>query len=202
MNRVLQQKFGSTDSLLLAHAQSRQAEAWNRLVRLYGPLVDYWLRAAGLQPADRADVFQEVFQAVATRLGEFRLERPGDTFRGWMRTITGSKIADHFRRVRKSPPAVGGAEAHRRFAELASPSPPEDGPSSEALETGELSRQALAIAQESFEPQSWRAFWRTAIDGLSAVEVAAELKMKPEAVRQAKSRVLRRLKQDFGHLLD
>jgi DNA-binding HxlR family transcriptional regulator len=45
-------------------------------------------------------------------------------------------------------------------------------------------------------------FWRTAIEGGSPVDVAADLGVSPAAVRMARSRVLRRLKEAFGELSD
>lgn len=61
---------GSTSSSLLVRVKARDQEAWTRLVRLYGPLVDFWLRRAGLQSADAHDVLQDVFQAVARQIGQ------------------------------------------------------------------------------------------------------------------------------------
>src|SRR5262249_14847420 len=72
---------------LLQRARARQPAAWERLVALYAPLVLHWCRRAGLGDADAADVFQEVFRSVSEHLNEFRRDRPGDTFRGWLRTI-------------------------------------------------------------------------------------------------------------------
>ena len=61
----------------------------------------------------------------------------------------------------------------------------------------------LAIQLKAdFSDRVWQAFWRTAIDGVSAREVADELKMTPHAVRQAKARVLRRLRDTLGELPD
>ena len=59
------ESIGSTSSSLLVRVKARDQEAWGRLVRLYGPLVAFWIRRAGLQDADARDVFQEVFAAVA-----------------------------------------------------------------------------------------------------------------------------------------
>jgi RNA polymerase sigma-70 factor (ECF subfamily) len=56
--------------------------------------------------------------------------------------------------------------------------------------------------RSEFEEHTWRAFWRVAVDGQPAPEVAAELGMKPNAVRTAKSRVLRRLREELGDLVD
>ncbi len=54
----------------------------------------HWCRRWQAPEADAADIFQEVFQSVAMNLGGFRKERDGDTFRGWLRTITRNKVID------------------------------------------------------------------------------------------------------------
>jgi hypothetical protein len=59
-----------TSSRLLARLRARDAEAWDRLAELYGPLVFYWCRRFGLQDQGAADVLQEVFsESVASLLG-------------------------------------------------------------------------------------------------------------------------------------
>ena len=71
----------SIASSLLLRLKAQDAEAWKRLVRLYGPVVYGWCRRAGLRAEDAEDVGQEVFQAVARNIGSFRRERPGDPCR-------------------------------------------------------------------------------------------------------------------------
>ena len=61
-----------------------------------------------------------------------------------------------------------------------------------------LVRRALGLLRTDFEENTWRAFWRTAVDGLPAAEVADELNMSSAAVRKAKSRVLQRLREELG----
>jgi RNA polymerase sigma-70 factor (ECF subfamily) len=51
-----------------------------------------------------------------------------------------------------------------------------------------------------FEPRTWQAFWKTAVDGRPVKDVADELGMSPGAVRVAKSRVLHRLRDELGDL--
>src|SRR5215207_5403568 len=96
----------ATSPSLLLRVQSDQPGAWERLVDLYAPLVYHWCRRARLGPEDTADVFQEVFRAVARTIATFHRDRTGDTFRGWLRTITRNKIRDHFRRLEEQPRAV------------------------------------------------------------------------------------------------
>ena len=50
--------------------------------------------------------------------------------------------------------------------------------------------------------RTWQAFWRTAVEGQAPKNVAAELGVRPDAVRMAKSRVLRRLRDELPDLAD
>ena len=59
----------STSVSLIARLRDQDGDAWQRLVKLYGPLVYRWCREAGLQASDATDVGQEVFGAVATSSG-------------------------------------------------------------------------------------------------------------------------------------
>ena len=189
-----------TSRSLLDRARAADAAAWGRLVALYGPLVLHWCRRRGLQDEDAADVFQEVFQAVAANLGRFRKERPGDTFRGWLRTITSSKVQDHFRRRAREPGGVGGSAALTRLAQVPAP-PPDDEAAVEERAERRLFHRALAAIVGEFEERTWSAFWRTAVEGRPPKDVAAELAMSPGAVRVAKSRVLQRLREELGERL-
>lgn len=185
---------------LLDRARAREPAAWDRMVVLYAPLVMGWCRGWGLRDDDAADVFQEVFQAVAANLGTFRRSRAGDSFRGWLRTITRNKIHDLYRRREREPPGVGGSEARHFLAQLPQEAAPEEVSSSGAID-GALLHRALDLIRDEFEPRTWAAFWQTAVEGRATVDVAADLGMSPGAVRVAKSRVLHRLRADLGELL-
>jgi RNA polymerase sigma-70 factor (ECF subfamily) len=137
-----------------------------------------------------------VFKAVATGLDGFRRDRPGDTFRGWLRGITRYKILDHIRRRAGDVEAQGGSEALKQLHQLAEQELPEDTED----DLGGLYRRALELVRGEFEPRTWEAFWRSAVDGQSPAEIAAALGVTPAAVRKAKSRVLHRLRQEVGDL--
>jgi RNA polymerase sigma-70 factor (ECF subfamily) len=64
-----------------------------------------------------------------------------------------------------------------------------------------LYHRALSQVRSQFEERTWTTFWRVAVEGRSPAEVAAQMGMTPTAVRQAKSRVLRRLKEELGELI-
>jgi RNA polymerase sigma-70 factor (ECF subfamily) len=190
----------ATSRSLLERLKADDAVAWDRLVGLYAPLVFRWCRRWDLPEQDLADIFQDVFQAVAAHLASFRKEREGDTFRGWLRTITRNKVRDHFRKLGREPGGVGGTEAQIRLAELpADPSPDEDDSAEERADHGLFAR-ALDLIRSEFEERTWQAFWLTAVEGRAPKDVALEFGISPGAVRVAKSRVLRRLREELGEL--
>jgi RNA polymerase sigma-70 factor (ECF subfamily) len=192
----------ATSRSLLELARENDAAAWERLVSLYAPLVFHWCRRWDLQEQDTADIFQEVFQAVAMHLAGFRKTQPGDTFRGWLRTITRNKIHDFFRRRGRQPRCVGGPDAQQRLAQLPAPQESEEDSGSEEVEDRRLFLRALNLIRGEFEERTWQAFWRTTVDGQTSRQAAAELAMTSGAVRVAKSRVLQRLREELGDLLE
>jgi RNA polymerase sigma-70 factor (ECF subfamily) len=148
------------------------------------------------------DVTQEVFAAAAANLNRFHHDQPGDTFRGWLRAITYTQILLHFRRNQGRPRAEGGSDAWGQLQSLADPvAEQSDAAGDESVELSQLYRRALEQVRSAFEERTWQAFWLTAIEDRSPVELADRLGMSPAAIRQAKSRVLRRLKQEMGELL-
>jgi RNA polymerase sigma-70 factor (ECF subfamily) len=186
----------------LDQLRARDQAAWRRFERLFGPVVDDWVRYCGLQPADAADVRQNVFMAVDRGIGSFRRARPEDSFRGWLWTITRHEIGQHFRRRRGTPLAEGGTAAQQRLAEL--PDEPPDSSDSEkrADATSGLVRRAAELVRAEFEPRTWQAFWRTTVDGKPAAAVAEELGMTVAAVWKANSRVKKRIREELEGLLE
>ena len=190
----------STASSLLIRIKARDPQAWRRLADLYGPLVYHWCRSDGLQAEDAADVFQEVFAAVSKAVDGYLHGRNGGTFRGWLWTITRNKIRDHHRARAQRVTAAGGTHAQQRLAEVPEPSD-ESIDTTHVNETASLFHRALDFVRGEFEERTWRAFWRAVVEGHSTAEIAADMGITANAVRQAKSRVLRRLRQELGDVV-
>ena len=186
----------STSSSLLKRVKANDAEAWHRLLDLYSPLVYSWCRRSGMKADAAADVLQEVFQAVFSNIAGFRHDRPGDTFRGWLRIITSNKIRDHFWQRRHEAEARGGTDAYQRFLELAQKD--HDATGSRPLD--DVFRRALDVIRAEFEDRTWRAFWQATVQERPTSEIAEELDISQAAVRQAKSRVLRRLRRELADM--
>jgi len=192
----------ATSASLLLRISARDNVAWQRLVDLYSPLVLSWCRRHGLCWDDSSDVLQEVFAAVAANIAGFRHERPGDTFRGWLRVIARNKIREHRRKQGNQPQAAGGTAAQVRMEDLPDEEMQELDASSDQADRSQLFHRGLELIRGEFEDRTWQAFWLVTVENRPAAEVGDLLQMSPEAVRQAKFRVLRRLRREMGELLE
>jgi RNA polymerase sigma-70 factor (ECF subfamily) len=193
-------KGDQTSSTLLQRIRNTEPVAWERFVELYGPLVYHWCRQSGLQEADAADVGQDVFRAVFRAIANYRHDRPGDSFRVWLRTITRNKVKD-FVRKRARVEAVGGTTANEILKGL--PADPEtDEPSDNTDEVAILYRRAIEMILSGFQEATRQAFLRVVLNSQDPVDVARDLGLSVNAVYLAKSRVKKRLREEFAELLD
>jgi RNA polymerase sigma-70 factor (ECF subfamily) len=189
-----------TSASLLDRLAGAPTEAdWRRLHELYRPLLEGWVLRAGVPRADAEDLIQEVLLAVVRQVGGF--EHRGDgAFRGWLRTILARRITDYLRRQAVRPAAPGGSDLARRLEELASPASELSRLWDHEHDT-HVARQALRVVQADFAPATWQAFRRQVVDGLPAAQAAVEAGITLNAALLAKSRVLKRLRQEVAGLL-
>jgi RNA polymerase sigma-70 factor, ECF subfamily len=190
---------GSTSSTLLGRLLQGDGDAWDRMVKLYYPLVYGWCRQRVGQAEDTRDVVQEVFAAVAWGLRNFRRDRQGDSFRGWMRGIARHKVQEYWRRHGPQDQPAGGTDAIRRLAAIPDWNDNEDDPPGDKAR---LVQKALEQIRHEFGDQVWQAFWRSAALGHVPADIAADLGVTRNAVFKAKARVLARLREQLGDLLE
>lgn len=190
----------TTSHSLVRRAQKAEPVAWEKLTRLYSPVVYGWARGAGLQPDDASDVMQDVFHTLTSRLNQFERRNDDDSFRGWLYSVTRNKIRDYFRTHRDKALAFGGTDAQEMFRELAE-TPPDANSSDGISELHGVRRRALELTSGEFESRTWQAFWRTAVEGDSPNDVASDLGISVWAVYKARSRVLTKLRAEFEDLL-
>jgi RNA polymerase sigma-70 factor (ECF subfamily) len=182
-------------SLLQRLRQPGQADAWQRFARLYTPLLVAWSRRPryGLQPADADDLVQDVLTDLVRKLPRFQYD-PQRGFRAWLRVVFHHKWVDHCRRVGRLPPGIDEG-----LSEVSSPAAIDP---AEVEEQQLLLRRALELMQEEFEATTWQACWQRVAEDRPAAEVAAALGITENAVHVARSRVLRRLRQEMAGLID
>lgn len=184
-----------TSLTLLHRLHGGEPNAWTRFVYLYEPLIGYWCRRWSINPADIEDLSQEVLRAVVTHLPEFQRRSDSGSFRAWLRGITRNKLLEYGRNRRGKPLAAGGSSALAAIHAIPEAAP-ELAESSDEL--ADLYLRAAEAIRGDFTPQTWDIFWRTTVESQSPADVAADLGLKPAAVRMAKARVLRRLRDEIG----
>src|SRR5262249_36884504 len=170
-------------------------------VHTYAPVVYGFARKRGLQDADAADLMQEVFRAVALSAGRLDYDPRRGSFRGWLYTVTRNKLYNFLDGRQRQPRGSGDSDARERLE-----AQPAHGDDAAGLWDQEYERGLAARAMErvhgEFQDATWRAFWLTAVEGRSAADAGAALRMSPGAVYVAKSRVLARLRQEGQTLQD
>lgn len=190
-----------TSATLLERLRDRRdADAWNRLVELYGPLIRVWAERLNVRGADADDLVQDVLAVVVRRLPEFvHPDKPG-AFRGWLRAIAANCARTLWKSRRVNPTAPGGSDFGGYLARLEDPAD-DFARAWEREHDLHVTRKLLDRIRPDFEPRTWDMFARFVLDGLTADEVADELGTTANAVYIAKSRVLSRLREEAGGLL-
>src|SRR5262249_31792981 len=106
---------GKTSLTLLARLRANEPAAWRTMVHLYTPLPPRWCARSGVRGDEAEDIAQEVFRKAAAHLATFRREKAGDTFRGWLRAITRTTLAEQYRRQARQPQGGGGTDAQMKL---------------------------------------------------------------------------------------
>ena len=186
--------LSTSPTLLEKLRQSEDSAAWERFVRLYTPLMLHWARRQGFQPADGADLTQDILLKLFRLLPTYE-RGPGQTFRGWLFRIIVNQARD-FRRRKGTRPLPQADEL---------PEPSAESPFA-ALEDFEyrqlLVRRGLDLIRSDFNTTTWSAFEEVMQKGRSVAEVANQLAISENAVFLARHRILKRLREEVEGLLD
>jgi RNA polymerase sigma-70 factor (ECF subfamily) len=192
----------ATSISLLERLRMQPDEAsWKRLDDLYRPLLRCWLHR--IDPSLREeveDLVQEVMSVLVRELSGFSRERAG-SFRRWLRRIAINRLRAHWRSKKNRPSPLADPQADFLLTQL-------EDPVSEQSRQWDLEHdqhilgRLLEMLKGDFAPTTFQAFRRMVLEGARAAEVARELGLSVNAVLLARSRVLRRLRQEGKNLLD
>lgn len=193
-----------TRQSLLHRAQGGDEKAWHDLITLYRPLIVGWLRKQNLRPHEIDDLSQNVLLAVVKHLPSFAHSGQRGAFRCWLRTIARNTLANFWSEFWK----IHGRESSPNDPDPESILRQLEDPRSELNRLWDeehdqyVLRCLLDLMELEFEPATIQAFRRLALDGASGAVVAVELGLSIGAVYVAKSRVLKRLREEAVGLLD
>jgi RNA polymerase sigma-70 factor, ECF subfamily len=188
--------IASTSPSLLERLKSPDApEAdWRRLHDIYVPMLRHWLGRLAVAAADVDDLAQEVWLVVLKKLPAFERRRDG-SFRAWLRQLAVHLVRNWRRKHRPAEPN------DNLLAQL-------EDPNSHLSQQWDrdhdrhVFEKLLDVVRPDFQPGTWNAFRRFALDGRPAAEVAREFDLTEAAVLQAKSRILKRLRAEAAGLIE
>ena len=165
-------------------------ESWEEFFHTYWELIYNVARRAGLSEADAQDIVQETVLKVHNSLDRFEYNRKRGTFKGWLRTVTRSRLNDFFKKQQRRPALNQPLEA--AGDELQNLEDPE-GPEIEKIWDEEWSKNliqsALNRTKKLTSPKQFQIFKCHYIDEWTVRETCRTLGVNAAQVYMAKQRV-------------
>ena len=179
-------------SLLLRLRHQPTAAEWQRFVTIFAPILHRWAARFGAQPADAADLVQDVLLGVFQRMPSFEYKVEG-SFRAWLYVALRNAWLTRRRR-------------HGREAALADdldrlPDGKARDPDFEEDYRRQVVGRVAQLIRGDFEARTWQAVWESVTEDEPIAAVARRHGMTPNALYRARNRVLGRLRAELDGLL-
>lgn len=169
--------------------------SWNEFHARYGQLLYRYARARGATHPDAEDVVQEVEMYLFKALEGFEYDATKGRFRAYLRSAVVHALA---RRADKRARQPAILDPHNFDYITGENEATLDARWEREWQLHRL-RWAMRCVAPQFEPQTLRAFELHVLNGQSVDETAAETKLSKASIYQAKSRVLKALKEHLAH---
>jgi RNA polymerase sigma-70 factor (ECF subfamily) len=212
-------------SLLERLADPADGLAWQHFEDCYQSAIYRLARSRGLQPEEAKDVVQEVFLAVHRRAAQWKPSGHPGSFRAWLAETTRRHVFASLRFREKNgrslldvddpiaPNAVHGDDEYDNEEydneEYGNEEYGNDENGDNEHGDGEprgkelqewLFYQAVAEIEKEANPQHWKAFWMTAIEGVDTATAAQTLGLKIGTIYSIRSRLLGLIKERIRSL--
>jgi RNA polymerase sigma-70 factor (ECF subfamily) len=171
-------------------------EAWRLLVSQCEPLLYGWLRFQDIQHVDADDLVQETLATLALEAPAFQPNRHPAAFRCWLYKVLINRLRNFRRSQQVRSICHADSELLDQLADIIDDSRSDLARRWDEEHARHIARQMMERIETEFQPKTWQAFRSLAMEGVDAERVAAELGLSLDSVYAAKSRVLRRLRQE------
>jgi RNA polymerase sigma factor (sigma-70 family) len=165
-------------------------------MQVYGPYVKHWALRLGISAQDGDDICQEVYRVVVARIDSFQLGERAGSFRKWIQQITRNVCREHNHRNGRVA-GRGGTEALLNLQGIPFNDDFEEDPPEIVVD---LYRRAVELARSEFSQRDWSIVETLVQDSLTPQEIGASFGISHAAVRQIKSRLFRRIRQELGEV--
>lgn len=174
-------------------------ESWEVFFDTYGNLIFNVARRAGLSEADAQDIVQETILKVHKSLDRFQYDRNRGSFKGWLHSVTRSRLAEHFKKQQKRLPLNQpfNDTTDEPTADISDPK----GLELERIWDEEwhknLIDSSLTRIKRIVSPKQFQIFKCYCIDEWTVTEICKALNVNSAQVYMAKQRVGKLFKQEL-----
>lgn len=191
--------FPDTRTTLIAQVKSPENRgAWDEFVALYRPVIYRMARRRGMQDADAQDLAQAVLIRIVGAIDRWEKTDSGVGFRHWLSRVAKNAILSALDRSPKEA-AVGGTDLQVLLNE--EPHTDTDMEQEIALEClREKYHRAAATVRADVDEITWQAFEQSVVQGQDCQQVAAQLNKPIGTIYAARSRVMRRLRDQVNQV--
>lgn len=181
-------------SLLLRVRSGSDQSAWHEFVEIYGPMIFGFCRFRKLQESDASDVTQDVMVRLSKAMPSFEYQPQLGRFRDWLGKVVYRELLRHWNKEKKH-------EAAEPMDNLVTADAASDSDWVDFFQS-EILRLSFERIRGEFEPETVQIFELAWSEDLPATEVAQKLNTSVDKVYVAKSRVLKRLRQEVVRLTE
>lgn len=189
----------STTALVKTLRGGADEAAWTLFCQRYEPLVNAFVRQAGVPRDDVADVVQETLVAFLESLRAGRYDPQRGRVRAWIRGIALHKVQEALRKIRRPERQVVDESGTTRFMNRVVDERELTDLFEAEWERG-LLQAGLARVRCELDPKTLAAFELYALAGWPPEQVAERLGLSRQTVYVHKNRVLTRLRQILEEL--
>tara|TARA_Y100000589_G_scaffold316625_1_gene341587 strand:+ start:3311 stop:4342 length:1032 start_codon:yes stop_codon:yes gene_type:complete len=165
---------------------------WQEFTEKYARVIAGFARNAGLRAQDADDVLQDVLLGFFRVSDQFEYDPAKGRFRGYLKRVTLNAIRARHRRKR---PSTFIKDDYDPPAEM-----PDVDAAWDRQWTEQLLQRAMTEVRGSVEDRTWKAFELYGVRGVPVEQVAERLEMTPAAIRHAKMRLVKQVREIVDRL--
>ena len=207
-----------TPSSFLDDLRNKRTAAWERFSMLYGRLILFWLKNAGIPREERQDMLCDIVIVVMESIDNFHRQPHVGSFRSWLKKVVENTVHDRQRKYREQSGAHGVYEPDSSVIESPHSSVlqtilkqeeenyKKDRPQStspHALDEDDLFAKGLMqVLGTQFSQRDISIYYQLVQEKKNSTQVGQLMGLTPANVRKIRQRINDYLKANFGELED